>query len=378
MTTEQVVDVVRESAASRTPLRICGNSTWLDAGRPVRTDKQLSLHGDSGIVDYVAGDLTLSVRAGTSLEEIQHVAREKDQWLPLDPYGSDTGTIGATIATASAGPLAPTFGLPRDLVLGLEFVSGKGDVIRAGGKVVKNVAGFDLTRLLTGSWGTLGILTEVTLRLYALPQSDRTFAIPLTGAPREQSALVHAIYIALVPYALQLLGVTAARAAGLGDSPVALVRLGGNGAVVDSQLRALSKAAQPREIPTTIWTALRALDGSAASVIRISSLPTRFLATAARILGEEVDGVFTSIDPRRGVMRIIAGNPLQQAEGTSQNTSFEDLKKRDGDSSEVIFERLPPDVWSSVSPSVVGDPLSRGIKKAYDPFNILNPGILGD
>jgi glycolate oxidase FAD binding subunit len=378
MTTARVVDAVRESGDSGTPLRICGNSTWLDAGRPVWADKQLSLHGDTGIVDYVAGDLTLSVRAGTSLEEIQHIAHEKDQWLPLDPYGSNTGTIGATIATASAGPLASTFGLPRDLVLGLQFVNGKGEVIRAGGKVVKNVAGFDLTRLLAGSWGTLGVLTEVTLRLYALPQSDRTFAIPLPRGSREQGALVHAIYIALVPYALQLIGVAAARAVGLGDDPVALLRLGGNAAVVDSQLRTLSKAARPREIPTEIWTVLRALDGSAASIIRISSLPSRFLATAARILAEDIDGVFTSIDPRRGVMRIIAGNSVQQGEGIPESMTADDLKTSDGDSSEVIFERLPTEVWSSVSPSVVADPLSRGIKRAYDPFNILNPGILGN
>lgn len=379
MTTARVAATVSESAGSLAPLRICGNSTWLDAGRPVRADKQVSLHGDSGIVDYVPGDLTLTARAGTSLEQIQHAAREHRQWLPLDPYGSDTGTIGATIATASAGPLASTFGLPRDLVLGLEFVNGKGEIVRAGGKVVKNVAGFDLTRLLTGSWGTLGVITEVTLRLYALPQSDRTFAVPLTGAPREQNALVHAIYIALAPYALQLLGVSTARALGLGDSPVALVRLGGNEAVVDSQFRALSKGARPREVPTATWSALRALDGSAPSIIRISSLPTRFLATAARILGEEVTGVLTSIDLRRGVMRIVAANTSGDGGGSADEAIiFDDLKESEGTSSEVVFERLPNEIWPTVSPSGASDSLSRGIKKAYDPFNILNPGILGE
>src|SRR3954463_750122 len=114
MSTEAVVTAIRESADTRTPLRICGNSTWLDAGRPVRSGKPLSLSGDSGVTAYVPGDLTLTARAGTSLSEIQHAAKENDQWLPLDPYGSDEGTIGATMATASAGPLAATFGLPRD------------------------------------------------------------------------------------------------------------------------------------------------------------------------------------------------------------------------------------------------------------------------
>jgi FAD/FMN-containing dehydrogenase len=211
-----------------------------------------------------------------------------------------------------------------------------------------------------------------------LPQSDRTFAVPLAGAAREQSALLHAIYLGLSPYALQLIGITTARALGLGDSPAALIRLGGNESVVDSQYRALSNTTRPREVPKETWTALRALEGSAASVIRISSLPTRFLATAARILGEEVAGVFTSIDLRRGVMRIIAGSSTDEAGVGERSESFDDLKATEGDSSEVIFERLPAEVWPSVSRSAVADQLSRGIKKAYDPFNILNPGILGD
>ena len=171
MSTAAVVAAIKESEKGRTPIRISGGSTWLDAGRPVRANKTLSLAGDTGVVSYVPGDLTLTVRAGTPLSEIDRVTREHDQWLPLDPYGSPDGTIGATIATASAGPLASSFGLPRDLLLGLEFVNGRGDVVRGGGKVVKNVAGFDLSRLLTGSWGTLGVITEVTVRLYACPRA---------------------------------------------------------------------------------------------------------------------------------------------------------------------------------------------------------------
>jgi glycolate oxidase FAD binding subunit len=81
------------------------------------------------------------------------------QWLALDAFGSPEGTLGATVATASAGPLAHAFGTPRDNVLGLEFVTGEGEVVRGGGRVVKNVAGFDLVRLLTGAWGTLGAIT---------------------------------------------------------------------------------------------------------------------------------------------------------------------------------------------------------------------------
>ena len=198
MSTEQVAESIKDAAAAGTSLRICGRGEWLDAGRPVTGAKTLSLREDTGVVSYVPGDLVLTVRAGTSLADIQRVTGEHDQWLPLDPFGSPSGTIGATISTASAGPLSTSFGLPRDLVLGLEFVNGRGETIRSGGKVVKNVAGFDLSRLITGSWGTLGVITEVTLRLYARPKSDRTFAVRLSSNARELSAFLVAFRAAPV------------------------------------------------------------------------------------------------------------------------------------------------------------------------------------
>src|SRR6266403_4058899 len=96
VSTEAVVSAIKESGSTRTPLRVAGRSTWLDAGRPVRATKTISLRDDSGVVSYVPGDLTLTVRAGTPLSEIERITREQDQWLPFDPYGSPDGTIGAT------------------------------------------------------------------------------------------------------------------------------------------------------------------------------------------------------------------------------------------------------------------------------------------
>ncbi len=379
MSTQTVASAIRESGATRTPLRISGRSNWLDAGRPVRASKTLSLGDDTGVVSYVPGDLTLTVRAGTTLAEIERATREHDQWLPLDPYGSSDGTIGATIATASAGPLASSFGLPRDLLLGLEFVNGRGDVVRAGGKVVKNVAGFDLSRLLTGSWGTLGVITEVTLRLYARPRADRTFVISLRATGEQAKALAQAAYASLSPYALQLVGVSAARALGLGEHAACLIRLGGNDAVVGAQLSALSQIGRPEEVESRVWTALRELDGNADSVVRIASLPVRFLGASAKILTDDLPGIYTYIDPRRGVMRIVVGGNRENGEaGTRSIGASDDFRTDGGGSSEVIFEKLPAEVWAQVSPSVVADPLSQGIRKAYDPHNILNPGILGD
>ena len=312
MSTETVVAAIHESIAERASLRINGRSNWLSAGRPVKAKKTLSLRDDSGVVGYVPGDLTLTVRAGTTLAEIESVTAEHDQWLPLDPFGTDDGTIGATIATASAGPLATSFGLPRDLLLGLEFVNGRGEVVRGGGKVVKNVAGFDLSRLLTGSWGTLGVITEVSLRLYARPKVDRTFVVTLGRDEKANAALIRAIAVSpLAPFSLELVNGTAARQLALGDKPLCIIRLGGNSAVVESQHRALSQIARLEEVDQSIWTKFRALDREADSVIRISSLPTRFLGTAAGIVADSPPNVIISINPRRGVMRLAtlqAGN----------------------------------------------------------------------
>ena len=381
MSTEAVVAAVRESGANRTPLRIAGRANWLSAGRPVKADRTLSLRDDSGVVSYVPGDLTLTVRAGTTLAEIERITGEHDQWLPLDPFGSNEGTIGATIATAAAGPLATGFGLPRDLLLGLEFVNGRGEIVRAGGKVVKNVAGFDLSRLLTGSWGTLGVITEVTVRLYARPKVDRTFAVSLGRGQKSTTELLRAVAASpLAPFALEVLNGAAASSLGFTDNPTLLVRFGGNAPVVDIQLKAFSQLARTEEVEQSTWTAFREMEGDAASVIRISTLPTRFLAAASSILADTEPRILISINPRRGVMRLVTrgDRDMDSAMGADAGSSLDFPGDGQGAATSLIFERLPAEVWPVVSPSVTADALSRGIKKAYDPHNVLNPGILGD
>ena len=374
MSTESVVTAVKESFASKTPLRIAGSGGWLDAGRPVPAERTLSLREDAGVTSYVPADLTITVRAGTSLSEIATTTHERNQWLPLDPYGSADGTIGATIATASAGPLSSNFGLARDLVLGLEFVNGRGEVVRAGGKVVKNVAGFDLSRLLTGSWGSLGVITEITLRLYALPEVDRSFVINLSGSEKQITSFLRALAtVPISPFAFQLLSASISRTLGLGDDPLGIIRFGGNSAAVKAQAAALAQVANTQEIDIDTWLRLRQLERGAHTTLRISSLPQRVVATASRILTDDVKGVYTSIDPRRGVIRVVAGT----ADNTGTSTEFA-AGVVQSDSSELVFEKLPAELWPVVSASVVADPLSQGVKRAYDPHNILNPGILGD
>src|SRR5688500_1008999 len=181
-TVGDVVDAVRDAYATAEPLRIGGRGTWLRAGHPVQATRILDVSGLSGITEYVPGDLTLTARAGTTLAEIADATAAHGQWLPLDPFGDRHGTLGATLATASAGPLGGSLGLPRDLTVGVSFVTGTGNIVRGGGRVVKNVAGFDLVRLTIGAWGTLGVITEATVRLRARPEVDETFVLELPTA----------------------------------------------------------------------------------------------------------------------------------------------------------------------------------------------------
>jgi len=150
--TRDVADAVRDADASRTGLRIRAGGTWMEAGTPVAPGlRTLDVGALRGIVEYVPGDLTLTARASTTLAEIDEATRPHAQWLPLDPFAAPGATLGATLATASWGPLSGSIGLPRDLTIGLEFVDGRGIVVRGGGRVVKNVAGFDLVRLTVGA-----------------------------------------------------------------------------------------------------------------------------------------------------------------------------------------------------------------------------------
>ena len=376
VSTESIVAAVRESGASSVPLRITGGSHWLSAGRPVKAETKLSLADDNGVASYTPGDLTLTVRAGTTLREIERVTAEHGQWLPLDPYGDSEGTIGATISTASAGPLSTAFGTPRDLLLGIEFVTGRGEVVRAGGKVVKNVAGFDLTRLLTGSWGTLGVITEATVRLYARPKSDRTIVVRLSGDEKQTADFLEQLESApVMPFAMEVVSASVAKALGVGERPACLVRLGGNPAAVDFQLITLARLGRTDEVDTRVWEALRLLERDADFVIRLSGLPARVRAAAGAMVGggESIPGVYTSINIARGIVRIAASGSASGADTGMSGLSLEAPVE-----GSFVFERLPAETWRTISPSVVGDELSRRLKNVYDPFNVLNPGILGD
>ena len=374
---EAMAAIVREAGEGHRALRIVGAGTWLDAGRPVRASARLDMTTLDGVVEHVPGDLTITARAGTTLDTLRRAASAHGQWLPLDPYGSDAGTIGATVATGSMGPLATGFGGPRDQVLGVEFVTGDGAIVRGGGRVVKNVAGFDLVRLVTGAWGTLGAVTEVTLRLRARPEEDITLAARISTDPQS----LHALGIALralpfTPYAAELLDGPLTERLGLGAKPVLLIRLGGSVAAVRAGRDAIQLAVGPLlrgavdTAPTELWERLR--DSDEGAVVRFSGPSSAFpgtwdeaLSVAARVPGALVCGA-----PIRGIVRAVL--PGQE------ETLRPALTGRRASATCVrVYERMPAALWERLAPTAVSDRLSRGIKRAFDPHDVLNPGLLG-
>lgn len=382
----RVVETIREANARRTPLRIVGAGRWLDAGRPVRAEGTLSIAPLAGIVDYVPGDLTLTAAAGTTLGEIARATAAHGQWLTLDPFGDEEGTLGATVGTGSYGPLATGFGTPRDIVLGVEFVTGTGAVVRGGGRVVKNVAGFDLVRLVTGAWGSLGAITEVSVRLRARPEVDVTVAVAVAATPEHPSELSSRLRsLPFTPYAAELVNPSLAIYLGLEPRLWLLTRLGGSEDVVRADRASLSTLGEIHDVPDGVWTALRGIEPPGAGCLRLSRLPSRFADTwadATQLVDQFPDALVHGA-ALRGVVRCVipdvstarAGGRGHARVGVEERLARALAMSFDGTR---VFERVPTAIWRSFAPSVATDRLSKGIKAAYDPLWLLNPGILGD
>jgi glycolate oxidase FAD binding subunit len=367
---EELRAIVREATGARTPLRLVGAGTWLDAGRPVPSGGRVSLGNLCGIVAYTPGDLTLTAHAGTPMAEIDRITAEHGQWLGLDPFGSEVGTIGATVATASTGPLATGMGLPRDLVLGVEIVNGTGDVVRGGGRVVKNVAGFDLTRLAVGSWGTLGAITEVTVRLRALPECDETLVLTLPPKESLGSVALRMRETAIAPIAIEAISTSLAASLGVGDAPSALVRIAGNAPSVAGQHAALETLGDTRPVETAVWSRLRGIDRGDTAVVRYSVRPSRIgdAWRAALTAAEAIPGAAVHATVTRGVARcVLPSRDVDALRRALERVTFDGSR---------VFERLPTPLWSELAPSSFGDRLSAGIKRVFDPAGVLNPGIL--
>ncbi|MDQ0317559.1 glycolate oxidase subunit GlcE [Amorphus orientalis] len=391
-TPEAVREVVEWAVATETPLEVLGTGSKRAIGRPVAAGHVLDLSAVSGITLYEPEELVLSARAGTSLAEIRAALSEAGQELAFEPCDYSAllggtpgeGTLGGLIAANLSGPRRIRSGAARDHALGIEAVSGRAEIFKSGGRVVKNVTGYDLARGLAGSWGTLAVLTAVTVKV--LPVSEMAATLVLDGL--SDAAAVKALSAALgspadVSGAAHLPADTVAGLAGI-DAPegaVTAVRLEGFAASVRARLDALAALLKPfgrprvlAEEPTgALWRGVRDCLAFAASsdtaVWRVSVAPSAGPELVAAIRSERELRAW--YDWGGGLVWIetsAAGNAGAEAIRRA-------VADRGGGHATLI--RAPEETRRTVAPFQPEAPgvaaLSRRIKAQFDPSGVLNP-----
>jgi len=364
-----------------------GGGTAMSMGSiPRRVDLVISLQRLNAVVDHSPEDLTVTVQAGVTLGRLQSVLAQHGQMLAVDPPLPGQATIGGILATNASGPLRYQFGTPRDLVLGTLVVYPDGAVAKAGGRTVKNVAGYDMSRLHIGAFGTLGIIVETTCKVSPIPKKLITVAgnfDTLLAA----SAAARALRMArIVPWSLVLTSPSLLPTTGHGYTVA--VRLGGPPAVIEPQAqRAIdalkdaqgSQVGEMAQAEDGFWPAVRDWPASVgddnSSVIRIGVAPSH------------VRDVMTSINDiasRSGLTATLLAYPGAATIYCHLPAATEKLADAIGSMLAVVKEwnghlvvqrapltlkaRLP--VWGAAS----ADALTQRVKETFDPKGILNPG----
>ncbi|MBU4611970.1 glycolate oxidase subunit GlcE [Achromobacter sp. GG226] len=240
----RLIDQVRAATAARTPLRIQGGGTKTFYGRPI-DGEVLDTTAVAGITSYEPSELVVTARAGTPISDVEAALHERGQCLAFEPpHFAPGGTVGGMVAAGLSGPGRATAGAVRDHVLGTALLNGHAQVLRFGGQVIKNVAGYDVSRVLAGSLGTLGVLLEVSLRVAPQPPARTTlrFALGEDEAVRQVNTWIG-----------QALPV---HASAWVDGTLT-VRLQGAAPAVDSAARRLGGTVLDAEVAQAFWTALR-------------------------------------------------------------------------------------------------------------------------
>jgi glycolate oxidase FAD binding subunit len=372
-TAEDAAELLRACAADGIAVRFAGGATkpWGHPGADCGV--RLGTGALDAIVEHNRGDLTAVVQAGVPLRALDETLAAAAQMLALDPPlgagDGDGATVGGAIAAGDSGPLRHRYGAARDLVLGVTVALSDGSVARAGGKVIKNVAGYDLAKLFSGSFGTLGLITEVAVRLHPRPPAHAT----ATGAT-DDPARLQAAAIALAASSLEAQGLDVRWEAGEG---VVLARFAGiaaaeQAAAADRLLAAAGLQAQTVEDDEALWAAQRAAQRSEGAVVRVSGRPTQ-LAEAC-IAAAEVAGATLVGRAALGLwwiaLPVAAPGELVQAV-----TRVRDVL---GPSPCVVLDapssvRAHLDPWDQPdSPALV---LMRRVKARFDPTATCNPGI---
>jgi len=341
----QLVERVRAASADRTPLCIVGGGS--KAGMLGRTTAgaRLDIGSHSGIVSYQPGELVLTARAGTRLAEIETVLAERGQALSFEPPHFGPGaTLGGTLACNLSGPARPWSGAMRDMVLGVRLINGKGEHLRFGGQVMKNVAGYDLSRLQAGAMGTLGVVTEISLKVLPRPRASLT----LVEEMDEGAAILKMNQLAGRPWPLT--------GAAWTDGRLHL-RLAGE----PEAITAARVGLEPAEIGEEgFWTELReqrlAFFQGEVPVWRLS------VPSARPPLRP---GAATLID-WGGALRWSRGGEPEDMQSLAGRAGGHAILFRGGDRAGEIRQRLPAPLRA----------LHSRLKAAFDPAGILNPGCL--
>jgi glycolate oxidase FAD binding subunit len=349
---QNIVEQFQERVRAGRPLRIRGGGTKDWYGQRLDGDV-LDTRGYTGIVDYEPTELVITARCGTPLAEVEAVLAERGQMLAFEPphFGSGA-TIGGAVAAGLSGPRRANSGAVRDFVLGCKLMDGKGDVLSFGGQVMKNVAGYDVSRLLAGSLGTLGLLLEVSVKV--LPRAPREATLVFEGL-NEVDAIRR-----LNEWAGQPLPVSAS----CWHDGVLAVRLSGANAAVDAAIRSLGGAVMPD--CARFWAGLReqqhaffaGKDHPNAAVWRLSVPST----VGAIVLGSpqliewggaqrwlRAPGDAATAERIRATVRAVGGHA----------TLF-----RGGDKSVGVFQPLAPAIAR----------IHERLKAGFDPAGIFNPG----
>lgn len=396
-TDADLADLIGWAAAEVRPVSLRGQGTKAGFGAPVNTDSVVDLGGFSGVSLYEPEELVLTAGAGTPLAEVERILAAQGQHLAFEPPdlgpllgGRGPGTLGGLVACNLSGPRRISAGAVRDHVLGLTAVSGRGEAFKTGGRVVKNVSGFDLCKLLTGSFGTLAAVTTVTLKVMPVPEAVRTLVLPgLTdaaavevmsralGSPHEVSAAAH------------LPGDAAACLAdlpGLGDlgrGSATLVRLEGPGPSVDYRSQAMRDdlAALGTDgvvLHTTpsrdLWAALRDLrpvvEPRHRAVWRLSVTPMAAARVVEAIARQRPIAVY--YDWGGGLIWLATEEDRDAGAGVIRDA----LRHHGGGHATLVRAsaavRAAVPVFSPQPPAVAA--LEGRIRAQFDPAGILNPG----
>lgn len=392
----EVAGCVRDAIEQGMTLELVGTASRRGLGRPVEADVVLDLSAISGIVTYEPEELVLVVRPGTALADIESSLADKRQYLAFEPpcfaalWGSrGSGTIGGTIMTGRSGPRRLTAGGARDYVLGVKGVNGFGDQFAAGGRVVKNVTGFDVAKLVTGSFGTLCALTELTLKVLPRPVATRTLALfglgddaALTALRRVIAATTGSISgAAHLPKAVA--GSSANAAITDPESAVTLLRFEGFEPAVSAHFAlamGIARDVAPcteldNAIADSLWAEIRDaafFNGGDAPVWRVSVPPKAGALTGLRLVNEL--GGRCYYDLAGGAVCLELPN-APDAHGRELRRVLESVSAGDG---HATLLRAASDVRAIACPfhpleQPVAE-LTRRVQQQFDPAGIFNPG----